>query len=205
MVGRIGCNIREKILKLSDLGPLPASVPARFPLISPLEPGERRCNPHSISLPTLSLSRPRDGVGTVYLGKPHMCRQHLPSGSPKGQNEILQPGPKNKIIQSIQMFASRRKSATKCFVVVVGGNRLSTVAVDLAMFFERTLKGKQMLKFRWLTRQQPPSGERCRSWWSQRRSAPAISPTTRGVGPSVHGRAIDLCDRRSCSESLTTT
>jgi uncharacterized surface protein with fasciclin (FAS1) repeats/formylglycine-generating enzyme required for sulfatase activity len=79
-----------------------------------------------------------------------MCRQHLPSGSPKGQREILKPGPKNKIVQTIQMFASKRKSAKKCFVVVVGGNRLSTVAVDLALFFERTLKGKQMLKFGWL-------------------------------------------------------
>gem|GEM_PF-4714379 len=110
MVDRIGCNILKKIPKLSDLGPFRASVPARSPLSHHSRPENGGANAHSISLPTLSLSRPCDSVCTACLGKPHMCRQHLPSGSPKGAEGNPPAGPEkqnrsNYSIVCIQTYA----------------------------------------------------------------------------------------------------
>jgi hypothetical protein len=91
--------------------------------------------PLSTSQPTFSLPAP-PGRLRLHVWASRTCAGNsCPRVPPGARGKSSSWGPKNKIVQTVQMFASKRKPAPKCLAVVVGGNRLSTVAVDLALFF----------------------------------------------------------------------
>lgn len=85
----------KKIRKSLDLGPFSAIFPAGFPLSHHPSPENGRKTPFNLTAHFQS-SGPARAFALTCLGKPHVCRQLLPSGSPRGQRKVLKLGPEKQ-------------------------------------------------------------------------------------------------------------